>query len=95
MIRDWLVDLDNCLYPYDNGLYHHINEKMNDYISINLNVAQNKVNQIRKSFIRTYGSTLLGLILHHQIDANDFLNCTHDIPLDQYIVEDLYLTNFI
>jgi putative hydrolase of the HAD superfamily len=92
---DWLIDLDNCIYPYDNGLYQHINERMNQYIMKNLDIDPLKVNQLRTRFIEQYGNTLLGLILHHQVEAEDFLRKVHDFPLDTFIKRDPSLINFI
>jgi putative hydrolase of the HAD superfamily len=92
---DWLIDLDNCLYPYDNGLYHFINERMNRYIMNKLQMDPSKVDQLRTHFIHKYGNTLLGLMLHHQVDAEDFLQDVHDFPLDSFIKKDPLLIDFI
>lgn len=92
---DWLIDLDNCIYPYDNGLYQHINERMNQYIMKNLDIDPLKVNHLRTRFIQQYGNTLLGLMLHHQVNPEDFLQQVHDFPLENFIKSDPFLTNFI
>ena len=31
-IRDWIFDLDNCLYPASTGLFALIDERMGAYI---------------------------------------------------------------
>ena len=31
-IRDWIFDLDNCLYPASTGLFSLIDERMGEYI---------------------------------------------------------------
>ena len=31
-IRDWIFDLDNCLYPASTGLFSLIDERMGAYI---------------------------------------------------------------
>ena len=31
-IRDWIFDLDNCLYPASTGLFELIDERMSAYI---------------------------------------------------------------
>jgi putative hydrolase of the HAD superfamily len=92
---DWMIDLDNCIYPYDNGLYQHINERMNHYMMKKLKMDPRKVNQVRTHFIEQYGNTLLGLILHHQVEAEDFLREVHDFPLDNFIKRDPSLIHFI
>jgi putative hydrolase of the HAD superfamily len=94
-IKDWLIDLDNCLYPYDNGLYNYINLRMNHYIEKKLMIPFDQVDQLRRSFIATFGNTLLGLILHHQVEAHDFLNYVHDFPLDPFISREPLLCSFL
>lgn len=94
-IVDWVFDLDNCLYPFDNGLYEHINHRMNQYIAEYCAIPPEKVNLIRKNYIQTYGNTLLGLMLHHQVDPHHFLDLVHDFPLDPFIQEDPALKEFI
>lgn len=91
---DWLIDLDNCIYPYDNGLYQHINQRMNNYIMKNLGMDPSEVNQVRTRFIEEYGNTLLGLMLHHQVKADDFLQEVHDFPLDSFVKSDPSLIEF-
>ena len=36
-IRDWIFDLDNCLYPASTGLFSLIDERMGAYIQRLLN----------------------------------------------------------
>ena len=31
-VRDWIFDLDNCLYPASTGLFALIDERMGAYI---------------------------------------------------------------
>ena len=37
-IRDWIFDLDNCLYPASSGLFSLIDERMGAYIQRLLNL---------------------------------------------------------
>ncbi len=94
-IVDWVFDLDNCLYPFDNGLYEHINCRMNQYIIDHCAMPPDQVNQVRKQYIQIYGNTLLGLMLHHQVKPDHFLDLVHDFPLDPFIQEDPVLKEFI
>ena len=41
--------------------------------------------RLQKDYYRRYGTTLRGLQLHHQVDADDFLAYVHDLPLEQYL----------
>ncbi len=94
-IVDWVFDLDNCLYPFDNGLYEHINHRMNQYIIDHCEIFPDQVDQTRRKYINTYGNTLLGLMLHHQVKPDHFLELVHDFPLEPFVQEDPSLIEFI
>ena len=41
-IRDWIFDLDNCLYPASTGLFALIDERMGAYIQRLLGVRRGR-----------------------------------------------------
>ena len=55
-----LFDLDNTLYPRECGLFHHIEEKINDYIKGKLGLTHEEATTLRRGYIGTMGSPLLG-----------------------------------
>lgn len=81
-------DLDETLYPPTSGLWNAISEKMADYMIHRLGVAPGEVHDLRRSYFETYGTTLRGLQIHRQVDAVDFLNYVHDIPLNDVLEPD-------
>lgn len=81
-IRDWIFDLDNCLYPASSGLFALIDERMNAYIRRLLDCDADEAHRIQKHHFHTHGTTLGGLMRAHDIDPHDFLEDVHDIPLD-------------
>ena len=82
-IRDWIFDLDNCLYPASTGLFALIDERMGAYIQRLLDCDPAEAKRVQKEHFHTHGTTLAGLMLHHDIDPHDFLADVHDIPLDR------------
>jgi putative hydrolase of the HAD superfamily len=52
---------------------------MTQYISENLRISHEKANCLRTDYWKKYGSTLRGLMIHHQIDPHDFLLKTHNL----------------
>lgn len=40
---------------------------------------------LRQSYYERYGTTLRGLQIHHDVDADDYLAYVHDLPLDKYL----------
>jgi putative hydrolase of the HAD superfamily len=78
-------DLDDTLYPGSNGLWSLIRARMGQYMTDVLGFAETEVPALRRSYYETYGTTLRGLQIHHQVDANDYLRYVHDLPLEQFI----------
>lgn len=82
-IRDWIFDLDNCLYPASSRLFELIDERMGAYIQRLLDCDPAEARRIQKHHFHTHGTTLSGLMKEHDVDPHDFLGDVHAIPLDR------------
>ena len=82
-IRDWIFDLDNCLYPASTGLFSLIDERMTAYIERLLGCGPEEAHRVQKHHFHTHGTTLAGLMKEHAVDPHDFLEDVHDVPLDR------------
>ena len=82
-IRDWIFDLDNCLYPASTGLFALIDERMTAYIQRLLGCDPIEAKRVQKAHFHEHGTTLAGLMKEQAIDPHDFLVDVHDIPLDR------------
>ena len=82
-IRDWIFDLDNCLYPHSSGLFALIDERMNAYIRRLLDCDAEEAHRVQKDHFHTHGTTLAGLMQNLEVDPHHFLEDVHDIPLDR------------
>jgi len=82
-IRDWIFDLDNCLYPASTGLFALIDERMGAYIQRLLDCGPEEARRVQKAHFHEHGTTLAGLMKEHGVDPNDFLEDVHAIPLDR------------
>lgn len=82
-IRDWIFDLDNCLYPASTDLFALIDQRMTAYIQRLVGCDHSEARQIQKAHFHEHGTTLAGLMKQHEIDPHDFLADVHDIPLDR------------
>src|SRR5689334_2925157 len=82
-IRDWIFDLDNCLYPASSGLFALIDERMTAYIERLLGCDSEEARRTQKHHFHTHGTTLAGLMKEHDIDPHHFLEDVHDVPLDR------------
>ena len=82
-IREWIFDLDNCLYPASAGLFPLIDERMGAYIQQLLECDASEARRVQKHHFHTHGTTLAGLMKEHGVDPYDFLAEVHNIPLDR------------
>lgn len=87
-IRDWVFDLDNCLYPASTGLFALIDERMTAYIERLLGCGPEEAKRVQKTHFHAHGTTLAGLMKEHEIDPHDFLAEVHDIALDRVTADE-------
>lgn len=78
----WLFDLDNTLHDASHAIFPAINVNMNALIARVLEAeAQpshpDAVNAMRLAYWQRYGATLLGMMRHHAVRAEDFLRDAH------------------
>ncbi len=78
----WLFDLDNTLHNASHAIFPAINRNMNALItrvlaSQSLPSHPEAVNEVRVRYWLRYGATLLGMIRHHGVRADDFLHDAH------------------
>jgi len=59
-----------------------------------LSINSQDVNQMRVRYFYEYGTTLNGLMKHHNVDPIDYLEFVHDIPLEDFIVPNQILGDF-
>ena len=93
-IDTWIFDLDNTLYPPQARLFDQISEKMRHYIRREFDVPMAQADAMRAQYWNEYGTTLAGLMAHHQIDPWHFLNDVHDIDFS-VLYPDATLANAI
>jgi putative hydrolase of the HAD superfamily len=82
-VRDWIFDLDNCLYPANSRLFELIDQRMTAYIERLLGVDAIEARRVQKMHFHGSGTTLAGLMKHHDVDPHHFMGEVHDVPLDR------------
>lgn len=80
-----LFDLDDTLYPRSAGVLGQVRVLILRYMQSRLGLAPDEAEALRRRYLHTYGTTMRGLQIHHQIDADDYLDYVHDIPLRNYL----------
>src|SRR5215813_11258848 len=78
-VKDWVFDLDNTLYPHHVDLFSQIDKNMTAYVSTLLQMERDEARKLQKQYYLEHGTTLQGLMIHHRIYPNDFLEKAHAI----------------
>lgn len=76
-----LFDLDNTLYPAHCDLFALIDVRINRYMEEVAGIAGVEVDSLRRRYWHEYGATLLGLIRHHSVDPEDYLDYVHAVDV--------------
>src|ERR1700709_2136769 len=78
-ITDWVFDLDNTLYPRECNLFAQIDLLISDYMVTVTGLPYAQARGRQKSYYHAPGTTLHGLMLHHDVDPDHFLKTVHAI----------------
>lgn len=78
-VETWVFDLDNTLYPPQMALFDQINIRMTDWVMRSLGVDRPEADILRHRYWRDHGTTLAGLMRHHDVDPGPYLEEVHDI----------------
>ena len=91
-IKNILFDLDGVLYQDLEAVFGQVSKNMTKYISNKLNIDLDKAKKFQKNYFHKYNTSLSGLMIHHDINPEDFLKYVHDIDLS-FMKKDLVLRN--
>ena len=84
LIKTWIFDLDNTLYPPEENIFSQIDQKMTSFIADNLKISNEEAFNIQKQNFINHGTTLAGFMNsgNEKIDPDKFLEYVHDINLN-------------
>ena len=83
-----LFDLDNTLYPAEKDLFSLIDVRINHYMEMQVGIAQQEVDGLRRQYWKDYGTTLQGLMRHHKVDPEDYLSYVHEVDVGSRLSTD-------
>ena len=90
-----LFDLDETLYPRSLGVVPRVDVRINRYLEEKVGIAAADVDAVRRRYWAEFGTTLSGLIAHHAIDPDDYLQFIHDIEIDDLLTRDEALLTLV
>ena len=89
-IKNFIFDCDGVLYNDLEKVFGQVSKRMTSYISKKLNLDLKKAKELQTNYFHKYNTSLNGLMIHHDINPNDFLKYVHEINLD-FLEKDLFL----
>ncbi len=91
---DLLIDLDNTVYPEDSNIFSQIDKKMKEFIAKTLNMSLEEAFKVQKKYFKENGTTLRGLMIHHNLKPRPFLEYVHNINIST-ITSNTALSDFL
>jgi putative hydrolase of the HAD superfamily len=76
-----IFDLDNTLYSAEKQLFSLIDVRINRYMTEIVGIPDLRVDALRREYWARYGVTLQGLIRHHDVDPEHYLDYVHDVDV--------------
>ena len=80
-IKNILFDCDGVLYSDLEAVFGQVSKRMTKYISNKLNLDLVKAKELQRDYFHKYNTSLNGLMIHHDIPPEEFLEYVHDINL--------------
>lgn len=78
-VTEWVFDLDNTLYPHHINLFAQIDRNMTGFVAELLQLEPDEARKLQKRYYHEHGTTLAGLMLHHGVKPDAFLERAHAI----------------
>jgi len=85
MLECILFDLDNTLYPKSLGIFDMVVERIRHYMEKRMGFEKNLARELRQEYVRKYGSTLRGLMVHQNINPEEYLEYVHDVGVEEKV----------
>ena len=81
-IKNFIFDCDGVLYQDLDAVFGQVSKRMTDYISKKLNIDLKKAKELQTNYFHKYNTSLNGLMIHHKVNPEEFLEYVHNINLD-------------
>lgn len=83
-----LLDVDDTIYAQGQGPFALVVERIGAYVEQQLKLDPEPARILRHQYVAAYGSTLGGLMAHHGVDPQEFLDYVHDVPVERLLSRD-------
>ena len=83
-----VIDLDNTLYAADSGVFARMDRRMTAFVARELGVDETEADRLRLKYWKQYGTTLRGMMLHHNMEPEPFLHDVHNVDAHELLQAD-------
>lgn len=90
-----IFDLDETIYRPGIGIWNKISDRIHLFMEEEAHIPKEMVVETRLRYYNTYGTTMRGLVKHHQINPQVYLDFVHDFAIDNEISFDAQLKEMI
>jgi putative hydrolase of the HAD superfamily len=80
-VEVWVFDLDNTLYPASCRLFDQVEQRIGEFVAAHLGLDAVEARRVQKQYFHTYGTTMRGMMEHHGVTPDAFLDYVHAIDL--------------
>lgn len=81
----FIFDLDNTLYPPEVLLWKRVDDRIERYVQKRLRVDPVEAYSVRRRYLWEFGTTLQGLMRHHGVEPEEYLDYVHDLPIGEIV----------
>ena len=93
--KNILFDLDGTLYGNRTGLWDAIKSRIDLFLHEKMGFDDKLIPTIRQEYYTRYGTTLKGLQINYNVNPDEYLEFTHDLPLESYLQKDPSLRSLL
>ena len=84
-VNAWVFDMDDTLYPREQGLMSLVQARINAYVVEAVGLAPQEARLLQRQFLDEHGTTLAGLMTYHGMDPAQFLEEVHDVSMENLV----------
>lgn len=82
-VEHWVFDLDNTLYPAECEHMVLVEGRMTEFVMRQTGLGRDKAYALQHRYYLEHGTTLAGLLAHHGVDPQAFIDEVHDVAMDR------------
>jgi putative hydrolase of the HAD superfamily len=90
-----IFDLDNTLYPPSRGVVDRVDARITQFMVDRLGLAREEASALRARYRDAHGTTLNGLMRHHEVEPDEYLDCVHAIDVHDLLTPDPALATML